>query len=99
MFVRQIHAYACLLQSNIRSMLARHKVARILGNCASIAAEKRRERRHKAALRLQAWFMLIQKVTMARMPLCMYALVLACLLLCMYALVLACLLLSRRCSH
>lgn len=62
MYVRQIHSIAALIQSNVRVMLARQRAAMQAGASRRKAEGRRRERRHQAALRIQAFALLFLKV-------------------------------------
>jgi hypothetical protein len=66
MYVRQIHSFAALIQSNVRVMLARNATAYMAGQKKRVAHEKREERRNRAALRIQAFFLLFLNVMRRR---------------------------------
>jgi hypothetical protein len=66
MYVRQINSFAALIQSNVRMMLARNATAYMAGQKKRVAYEKREERRKRAALRIQAFFLLFLNVMRRR---------------------------------
>jgi hypothetical protein len=56
MLAKQIHAFAALLQSNMRCMLAKRRVAKQASRRIMSAQDRWRARRNRASLFIQSWF-------------------------------------------